>query len=251
MNQRSLILIAAIAVIFAGCAQTAGYQDGKYSGAYSAFDSRGWKPYMNITVSGGAIVAVEFDSVNASGQLKSQDAAYNQRMGAASPTTVTKATPEAIAALLAKQAAPIDAITGATALVDNFNKLASALLAQAAKGNTSPVSLPMDGTYTAEGTPDARGYIGQISVTYKDDKITAVTYDEVKKDANGVVNYWKSKDPDYSARWGNDAPAVYAGYARALVATQNPATVDAVSGATSAHDTFVSLAAKVLAARGE
>lgn len=226
------------------------YKDGSYRAEYSAFDSRGWKPYLEVVVSGGKISEARFDYVNATGALKSQDAAYNSRMEASSGNNVTKFVVDAGAALVAKQNAPIDTITGATSSTANFNELAQVLLAKAKTGDKSLSIIPLDGTYVAEAEPDSRGYIGRVELTFAGDKIVNAVYDEVQKAENGSINYRKSEDAAYGERWGKEVAEVYKTLTDSLLRTQDPAQVDAVSGATSAQTKFVELSNKVLDSRG-
>ncbi len=257
--KKILILFIVAVVLFVSCggetqqaaqpSAAASYVDGQYRAEFSANDTRGWKPYLNLTVAGGRITKAEFDYVNASGALKSQDTAYNQRMANVANTDVARFVVAANEALVARQAAPIDTVTGATTSTVNFNALAEALLPQAVAGNTATVVIPMDGIYAAETQPDARGYIARLEIQFVNDRIQAVRYDEVQKDGN-TITYRKSEDPAYGERWGMDVPALYQSFADALVAAQDPNGVDGVSGATSAHQKFVELANRILAIRG-
>jgi major membrane immunogen (membrane-anchored lipoprotein) len=260
VNRRVLFVGAAIgaAVLFSGCAKgsppAAGtaYKDGTYTGAYSNTDDHGWKPRLEITVEKGRITRVAYDEVNASGGLKSADASYEKAMKAAGPTYPAEYIKELDAALIAKQKAGVDAVSGATGSSQSFNALAAALLAKAGTGDTTPVVLPMNTTYTAEDKPDERGWIGSIAVTYTDGRISAVAYDEVKK-AAGKVTARKTEDQAYADGWkkatGNTPTDVYGKLAAALVAKQDPAAVDAISGATGTTRRFETLAAAAAAKR--
>lgn len=55
------------------------WEDGAYSATQDEFSENGWKAVVNVTVVGGRIVAVEWDSVNEDGELKadlSQEGEY-------------------------------------------------------------------------------------------------------------------------------------------------------------------------------
>ena len=246
------------AVVVSACAKGGGaagataYKDGAYRGAYSNVDGHGWKPQLEIVVEKGRITRVNYDEVNPSGQLKSADASYEQAMKAASPTYPAKYVKALDAALLAKQKAPVDAVSGATGSSDSFNALAAALLAEAGTGDRTAVVLPMNATYSAEDKPDERGWTGSIGVTYADGRISAVVYDEVKK-AAGKVTARKTEDQAYADGWkkatGNTPKDVYQKLAAALVAKQDPAAVDAISGATGTTQRFKAVAAAAAARR--
>ncbi len=88
-----------------------------------------------------------------------------------------------------------------------------------------------DGTYTGASPYDAYGYKHVVSLTIKGGKITAVDYDEVKKDGKG-----KQHDEVYCKRMSQSAasPAVaYPQYEQALVEKQDLLAVDVITGATS------------------
>lgn len=263
MKKLLFLFILAITLIATGCgnqnqappapAQPPAGQgtlvDGQYQAQFSAFDARGWRPFLNLTVTGGRVTQVQFDYINAAGNLKSQDAAYNQRMAAASGTDVARFVVAAADALVQSQIAPIDTITGATTSTVNFNALAGPLMTQAVAGNRTPVVVPMDGIYAAETQPDQRGWIARLEINFQNDRIVAARYDEIQRDGNTITTR-KSEDVAYGERWGVNVPELYQGWADALVASQNPAAVDGVSGATSAHTKFVELAQRIIQNRG-
>lgn len=103
-----------------------------------------------------------------------------------------------------------------------------------------------DGTYTAkEAQADARGYVAEIRITVTGGKIAKVEYNEAKKGAS------KWKDASYNASmkkiggiaWTDAVTAAYEG----LIAKQDPAAMDAISGATEMQKRFKTLAAEALA----
>ncbi len=251
--------VAVMAVVLvSGCAKGSGagggaaYKDGTYRGAYSNVDGQGWKPQLEIVVEKGRIARVTYDEVSSSGRLKSTDASYEQTMKAARPTYPAKYVKELDAALVAKQKAGVDAVSGATGSSQYFNALAGALLAKAETGDTAAAVLPMNATYSAEDKPDERGWTGAIAVTYADGRISDVVYDEVKK-AAGKVTARKTEDQAYADGWkkatGNTPKDVYQKLAAAFVAKQDPAAVDAISGATGTTQRFRALAAAAAARR--
>lgn len=88
---------------------------------------------------------------------------------------------------------------------------------------------------------DQLGWQGVIAVTFERDTITGVVYEEFDRRGNA-----KSRDQGYAAMMVpvvGIAPAqAFAALARALVELQDPAAIDAVTGATQSSLWFVSLA---------
>jgi len=255
-----IILGASLAFALVSCgddkaASDSALKDGTYKAEYSYGDARGYKPFVEIVIEKGKITKVTYDEKTQDGSTKSMDANYEALMSKYSgigPVEYTKAFAEA---LLAKQVAPIEAVTGATHSSHSFNALAESALAKAASGDSSVSILPMDETYAAEGQADERGWIGQASVTYQNDKIVAASYDEVQKDESGKVTDQKTLNADYSTMWAQKSPDivnasnVYKILTDALVASQDPAAVDAVAGASHASESFKTLAAQAIAKR--
>ncbi len=121
------------------CGDITGLQDGYYTAQAAQF-SHGWKEYVTIMVKGGSIVSVEYNAENASGFIKSWDNAYMQNMLQAQGTYPNEYTRYYAGQLLEQQQEEgIDAMTGATSSYGSFQKLASAVLSQARKGDSSIV----------------------------------------------------------------------------------------------------------------
>jgi len=228
-------------------------KDGTYFGTYETLDAHGWQPFLQFTVQGGKITSATFDYINGSGELKTNDQGYKDRMEPVSGTYPAEYSKELQNRFLKKQSAPVDTVTGATSSSGNFNNLAQPLLEKAKKGDTSNLILPMNETYTAEDQPDEHGgWIGHIEVTFKDGKISNVSYDEVKKE-DGKITARKSEDKDYaerfSAKSGITQDKVYQQLAAQLQEKQDVSQIDAVSGATGSSDRFIALAKKVMEQR--
>lgn len=102
-----------------------------------------------------------------------------------------------------------------------------------------------DGNFTAETQPDERGWKSVIDITVKDGKITEVDYDEFNEDGER-----KSEDEEYAQSMegaSGVAPAdAYEQLEDALVNTQSPDQIDAVSGATGSSEAFKELAKEAL-----
>lgn len=230
------------------------FQDGNYRATFSHVDSHGWQPFLDIEVRDGSIRAARFDYVNAAGVLKSRDTAYNERMAAQTGgVSIVSAAPEMTVSLVQRQATPIDAISGATSSVQNFNTLAAALLQRAEAGNTERVVLPMNATYTAEDEPDQRGgWIAQFSAEYQDGRLVRVRYDEVLK-VGGRVTDRKTTNSEYATRYrevnGITPAEVYQQLEQELLSAGDPGMVDTVTGATVASTRFRRVAAEALGRR--
>lgn len=113
-----------------------------------------------------------------------------------------------------------------------------------AKAETADAGLK-DGTYTAQGDQDEKGYTASIEITVAEGKISAVKYDE--KDASGVS---KLDMPEYNekmeAKGGAKPTTAYPALEASLVEKQDVATVDSVTGASTTSTSFTTLAEKAL-----
>ena len=127
------------AMLLTGCGEGEGLRDGYYTAQASDYNY-GWKEYITIMVKGGSIVSVEYNAENPSGFIKSWDNAYMQNMLHSNGTYPNEYTRFYAGQLLEGQGqGSIDAISGATSSYNSFQKLASAVLEQARKGDSSIV----------------------------------------------------------------------------------------------------------------
>ena len=228
------------------------YQDGSYAARYRYYDGDGYRPVLQLTIVEGKIDAVEFTEIGIDGTAKALDPAYQTAMAAESPTYPSVYTAALERALLERQEAPVDAVSGATESSQRFNALARAVLRNAVKGDSSVAVLPMDETYTAAGGRDAEGWTGTISITYRRGRIENVEYDEVFFAAGGVVAR-KSNDRAYAERYeavaGVTPTEVFELLEANLEQTGAPGQVDVVTGATESSRRFVALAREALSLR--
>ncbi len=133
-----LALLLAAALLTA-CGGGTGLKDGYYTAQAAEFN-HGWKEYITIMVKGGSIVSVEYNAENPSGFIKSWDNAYMQNMLHSNGTYPNEYTRFYAGQLLEGQGqGSIDAISGATSSYNSFQKLVSAVLEQARKGDSSIV----------------------------------------------------------------------------------------------------------------
>ncbi|MCR5084235.1 MAG: hypothetical protein K6A65_01875 [Succinivibrionaceae bacterium] len=121
--------------------------------------------------------------------------------------------------------------------------LAAGCASPTAPSGSSGASGHADGTYHGISEPDERGGYGVATITYRGNRIVAcdfMTYNdrgEPKGEDYGKVGgeitdqaYYEMAQASVRAR---------AEYSRELLERQDPAAVDAISGATSAHAQFV------------
>lgn len=252
---RSLAILTAFLVLFtAGCSSKAAdktnaagptaFKDGTYT-ASGLPDEDGWTPELSITMVEGKITAVTYDEI----------AAVRKSLSAEYQRTFRENTKNELTALYAKMQenliksqdpAAIDSVAGATEALEHLKALAQKALSDAKEG-----ALYKDGDYKATGTADDKGWTPIVAITVKDGKIQAVHYDEV----SAMVFKSKSTDTAYIEGFKKeksiDLLNVYDTLQRTLLEKQAPEKVDAYTGATAAHDRFVTLAAQALQKAGK
>lgn len=147
------VILLVTAAVFSGCLVTALVfsdwqgssvkKDGTYRAKFenAVYD---WTEYVELTIADGQITAVDYDAVNAKGEKKSQDAAYDENMKsgnesaglpAIGPSTFYAEYEQAL--LQAQDVDGISAVAGATQSYNNFKILVNALSKKIATGDTS------------------------------------------------------------------------------------------------------------------
>lgn len=117
-------------------------QDGEYSLKEINPDAHGWSMFINMTVEGGKITAVDWDYVNTEGVLKSEDEGYQQAMTEKVGLGPKEFTPQLANDFIAKQNAyDVEVITGATSTSHKFKVYAAQLINAAQKGDTTPIEV--------------------------------------------------------------------------------------------------------------
>lgn len=105
--------------------------------------------------------------------------------------------------------------------------------------------LPEEGTFKAEDEFDSRGWKGKVTIVVENNNITEVEYSEINKDGQT-----KAENTEYAERMKpvtGTTPAEAVGKLESrLVAANNIAEVEAVSGATATSTRFFKLARKAL-----
>ncbi|MBD3948673.1 FMN-binding protein [Tuanshanicoccus lijuaniae] len=232
-----------------------GLKDGKYTVVGNP-DERGWAVKHTIEVKDGKITSSDFDYYNEAGDRKTEDEEYNKKMEEKSGISSKDAIAKLNDALVESQKSDVEVVSGATHTAENFVKSAAALIAKAEKGDTEESNFEemalMDGEYKLESNADERGWAHSFTIVVKDGKVTESKYDMVDKDGK-----LKSENEEYNKamkdKTGSSFAEAVEAYNKGLVEKQNVSDVEAVSGATSTHDSFVEYAKLLLeaAAKGE
>ncbi|SCM81025.1 conserved hypothetical protein [uncultured Sporomusa sp.] len=125
-------------------ASTVTLNPGTYSAMYDQPDWHGWKAFFIMKINdGGEIEEATYDYVNKSGDLKTQDQAYNQEMINDSGLGPSDYCPRFAKNLLVYQnPEEVDAITGATHSSRAFKELAQAAFKNAQTGDQAPIIIP-------------------------------------------------------------------------------------------------------------
>ena len=103
-----------------------------------------------------------------------------------------------------------------------------------------------DGTYSAQGEKDDKGYTASIEIEVKDGKIATVKYDEKGEDGTSKLDN-EQYNTMMKEKSGSNPIEAFPALQESLVEKQDVASVDAVTGATSTSETFKTLAEKALA----
>jgi major membrane immunogen (membrane-anchored lipoprotein) len=121
--------------------------------------------------------------------------------------------------------------------------LAVATLSLGACGGSGNVETHEDGVYTGVSSEDDDGAYGEVTIIVEGGAITDCTFVTWQKDGSFKDENYGKVNGEISNRDFYDkaqlAVAAMAQYADALVETQSPDAVDAVSGATIAHGQFL------------
>jgi major membrane immunogen (membrane-anchored lipoprotein) len=222
-------------------------KDGTYLATYSTTDAHGWQEFVQVKVQGGKLSQVTFDAVDAKGNLKTNDQNYNTTMKKVAGTNPIEYTKSLSQALLASQQAPVDGVTGATESSKDFNVLAAEAIKAARNGNSTPVVLPQNATYTATGKASKYGWMPYVQITFTDIQISGVTVDQVKME-NNKITARESQDQNRKGT-GKSINDVFSTLESELHKTGDPSKVDVVTSATEISNQTRELAAQILDSR--
>lgn len=140
-KKRVLSLVAATMLsvaVLAGCGKkddAAEYKDGKYEVASKAANDKGYISTLTVEVKDGKITTVSYDETK-DGASKKDDATYNENMKKVSGTNPSEAFPALEKAMVDKQSAEVDTVTGATSTTDTFKAYAAKAVENAKAGKT-------------------------------------------------------------------------------------------------------------------
>lgn len=144
-KKASALILAVITavVVFTACSTDKSFKDGTYRAEYSEADSHGWKDYLVVTVTDSKISEVDYDSLDADGNRKSESEDYGAAMkDGGNATWPSDFVPKLEKALIEKQdAEKIDEIAGATNSSDSMKNLFKKLKGNMEKGDTSTVKI--------------------------------------------------------------------------------------------------------------
>jgi len=151
------LLFILVAVLFTVTAcEKAMYVDGTYKATFADFDSHGWNTFLEFTLTEDMVSDVDFDYLDSTGNRKSTDAGYQERMKAYSYVLVdgdtvrigpADYTPEINANVASATINPsftgIDAVAGATHSVENADALMEVILEAALTGESMILTPPL------------------------------------------------------------------------------------------------------------
>ncbi len=234
-------------------------QDGTYTLEESDFDDNGWKVFIEITVENGKIVSSNYNYEDADGQLKTEDEGYQEMMKDKSGVGPQEFVQQLNDGLVATQDAQlVDIVTGATHSSEAFVNYAQQLIQAAQNGDTETIIINntaalQDGEYSlAEKSIGSTGWKVVMDITVDGGKITAADYNYLNAE-----DQLKTDDDEYQELMTEKSGTGPQDYIPALnenlIATQDPAEVDIVTGATHSAEVFKLYAAQLVnaAQKGE
>jgi len=219
-------------------------QDGTYTLQETDFDENGWKVFMEMTVEGGKITSSNYNYEDNDGQLKTEDEGYQEMMKDKSGVGPQEFVKQLNDGLVATQDAQlVDIVTGATHSSEIFVNYAQQLIQAAQNGNTETITIDntaalQDGTYSlAEKNIGSTGWKVIMDITVDAGKITTADYNYLNAE-----DFLKTDDDEYQELMADKVGTGPQDYIPALnenlVATQDAAEVDIVTGATHSAETF-------------
>ena len=197
----------------------AGWNDGSYTYEAPEFDSNGYKDQVAMTIKGGKITALTWDCVDKDGKLKSNLSMNGEYVMTEDGPKWHEQADAVVKYVLDNQS--LDNLIDADGYTDTVASVSINLygfvngvkdcLRQASSENAAKSSWN-DGSFSYEAPEfDSNGYKDQVSMTVKDGKITALTWDCVDKDGKKKSNL--SMDGEYvmtedGPKWHEQADAV-------------------------------------------
>lgn len=143
MRKTAILLISGLCLILlaAGCAKSsAPWIDGVYTAEVRNYDSYGYKDYLVVTISGGAITDLVFSSRAEDGSSIMDDEKYKTQMEAVTDTFPQKYAKDLVNQLLQSgDINQVQAVAGATYSSNSFKALFTALEKNMQTGDTTLV----------------------------------------------------------------------------------------------------------------
>lgn len=132
MKRLAVVVLAGMLCVSLFCAcsssPSSSYQDGVYRAEYAEFDAYGYKQYLEVTVEGGVVTAMDYDAVTQTGSKKNDDEDYRAAMEVVQGTYPEKFSSDLVNQYLNTQNInEVDAVAGATEASDSFVELFNAL----------------------------------------------------------------------------------------------------------------------------
>ncbi|HIW72709.1 MAG TPA: FMN-binding protein [Firmicutes bacterium] len=251
-----------------GSSSAAAMQDGSYRAEQAEY-VQGYQYFVEITVEGGRITAVNWDALKeGSDRTKKQESEAGEYvMTEDGPLWHEQAKTMEEALIDAQDPAALvydadtgktDAYTGVSVDVSEFVSLAGRAVQQA-KAGSAATALWKDGSYRAQQDGYDQGYQYFVEITVEGGRITAVNWDALKEGSDRTKKQ-ESEAGEYvmtedGPLWHEQAKTME----EALINAQDPAALvyDADTGKTDAYtgvsvdvSEFVSLASEALASAG-
>ncbi len=245
---------------------SAAMKDGTYHAEETSYN-QGYKYFLDLTVKGGKITAVNWDAYkegsDSTKKKDSQDGTYvmtetgkkwHEQAKIMEDALIQAGDPSKI--VYSTDDGKTDAYAGVSVDVSAFVKLAQNAVAQA-RGEVSatPIGGYQDGTYKAEAAAYEQGYKYFVELTVKDGKITAVNWDAYEEDGDSTKKK-DSQDGTYvmtetGKKWHEQAKImedalIQAGDPSKIVYNADDGKTDAYAGVSVDVSEFVKLATAAL-----
>ncbi len=135
--KRVLTFLFCGVLLLSGCSTESELKDGTYRAEVdeqTADEAYGWKDFVEVTISGGEVTAVTFNSVNGEGALKTEDPNYVM------DPMPSEWQPELVKRFMeTKDPDQVEDVAGATIGSRNFKALMRAVLERAKTGGTETI----------------------------------------------------------------------------------------------------------------
>ena len=142
MKKTGIIFLVAVAIGLISCEEDTMFENGTYK-AEEADYSHGWISFMEATISGDDLTAVNWDARNADGDLKSETTAESYPMDPHPTVWIPQLEAQYMAVDITNYEG-VDGITGATGASTSADELFQLILDAAKEGDTSTQILTVE-----------------------------------------------------------------------------------------------------------